>query len=293
MNNDQNKPKFWKKSAIWAQLKKIKHRLKRQQQLPRQGEVFDNVSRILQSSAGNPQVAVITPTTGSPYLAKAIESIQKQAFQDVVQLIVVDGIEFEEKVQAIVKEFDSAKYRLLTLPYNTGKNGMNGHRIYAALPFLINSEYVFFLDEDNWLNKEHVSSIVTIIQQKSLDWAYSFRKIYTQNGEYVCDDHCESLGVYPSYSGHSYLIDTNCFGFRRAALVKAAAHWYHPLGADRYFFHYLKKVAPNYRSTGKSTTNYRLSADRHPQPDFFKEGNRYMQHVYDDKLPWLDRPHDT
>src|SRR5690554_4290406 len=183
MNNDQNKYKFWKKSVIWAQLKQIKHRLKRQQQLPRQGEVFDNVSRILQSSAGNPQVAVITPTTGSPYLAKAIESIQKQSFQDVVQLIVVDGIEFEEKVQAIVNGFDPAKYRVITLPYNTGKNGMNGHRIYASFPFLINSEYIFFLDEDNWLDKDHVSSIVTTIEEKSLDWAYSFRKIYTQHGK--------------------------------------------------------------------------------------------------------------
>jgi|GEM_PF-1144515 len=288
MNNDQNKPKFWKKSAIWAQLKQIKHRLKRQQQLPRQGEVFDNVSRILQSSAGNPQVAVITPTTGSPYLAKAIESIQKQSFQDVVQLIVVDGIEFEEKVQAIVNGFDPAKYRVITLPYNTGKNGMNGHRIYASFPFLINSEYIFFLDEDNWLDKDHVSSIVTTIEEKSLDWAYSFRKIYTQHGKYVCDDHCESIGDYPAYSGKRGLVDTNCYGFRRSALIKASPYWYHPLGADRYFYHHLKRVAPNYRSTGLFTTNYRLSDGRPTKPDFYRAGNEYMRHCYNNKLPWLE-----
>lgn len=291
--NSDTKQKFkWKNTRIWLALRKVKRGFFRQSlsyRVPKKETVLEGVDDILRKSASNtPLATILTPTTGSPYLAQAMESVQNQSFRDVVHLIVVDGVEFEDKVRSIVKEFDPAKYRLVTLPFNTGKNGMNGHRVYAAFPFLINSEYIFFLDEDNWLDEEHVASMVNKIGEKSLDWAFSFRKIYTESGEYVCEDNCESIGNYPTYSGKLGLVDTNCYGFRRSGLIKAAPYWYHPLGADRYFFHHLKKVAPNYRSTGMFTTNYRLSDSRPTKPDFYCAGNEYMQHFYNNKLPWLE-----
>lgn len=280
---------FWKKSGVWAKLRELKQRYKSTPPLPARKTVLDDVSRILDNSGTTPLVTVITPTTGSSCLAEAIASVQNQNFEDVMHLIVVDGAEYEQEVRKITAAFDPHKLRVVTLPFNTGRNGMNGHRIYAAFPFLINSEYVFFLDEDNWLDPNHISSIVSSIQANSLDWAFSFRKIYTQEGDYVCADHCESIGDYPAYSGKRGLVDTNCYGFTRNALVKASSYWYHPLGADRYFFQYLKKIAPKFQSTGLFTTNYRLSNKRPPDPDYFIEGNRYMCHSYNNKLPWLDQ----
>jgi len=158
--------------------------------------------------------------------------------------------------------------------------------IYAALSFLVNSDYVFFLDQDNWYEPNHVSSMVELMEKQNLDWVFAMRNIYTENGEFVTQDNCESIGDHTRFSKLPPLIDTNCYGFRRSTLVKSAHHWYHPLKADRYFFHHLKKEAPRFKSTGQYTVNYRLTENRAPFPAFFEVGNRFMEKKYGGILPW-------
>lgn len=248
--------------------------------------VYSKVDEIIGLSVRS-KVTVITPTTGNKYLKQAIESVQNQDFEDLRHLVVIDGQAFLEQTDEVLRNNTNHKIDVLVLPYNTGKNGMNGHRIYAALPFLVNSEYVFFLDQDNWYESNHISAMIHKMEEDDLDWVYAMRNIYTENGAFVTQDNCESIGDYPCFSELPPLIDTNCYGFRRSTLVKVAHYWYHPLRADRYFFYHLRTASPKFKSTGLYTVNYRLTEGRPPTPDYFLRGNQFMLDKCNYKLPWV------
>jgi glycosyltransferase involved in cell wall biosynthesis len=254
--------------------------------IPDRSRVLETVGNIIDKSKSN-KVIVITPSTGSQLLTWAIKSICDQDYLDLKHLIVVDGCEFLERTVQISNQFASEKLEVLMLPENTGRNGMNGHRIYAAVPFLMNAEYIFFLDQDNWFEPNHVSSMIKLMESENLDWTFAMRKVYKENGEFITNDNCESLGDYQCYSRLPNLVDTNCYGFKRSTLVKSAHYWYHPLRADRYFFHHLKEASPKFKSTGLYSVNYRLTENRPPSPGFFLAGNQYMLDKYQGKLPWI------
>lgn len=254
--------------------------------------VYEDVNRIVEASnAGSQKAIVITPSIGSPHLSKAIDSVLKQDYKDILHLIVVDGSMFESAVNDIINRFSTEMCKSTTIPFNTGANGMNGHRIYASFPLLMNSDYVFFLDEDNWWDADHVSTLINLLEDRNIDWAYSMRKIFTYKGEYIGEDNCESIGPYLPYSSTvknwpSY-IDTNCYAFKRNTIVQTAHYWYHPLRADRYFFHHLSERFPRYLSSKKYSANYRLKKDGPVSEGYIKEGNDFMIKKYGSSLPWI------
>ncbi|WP_198034378.1 glycosyltransferase family A protein [Dyadobacter tibetensis] len=250
-------------------------------------KVLSKVSEIIENQHGIPTVTIITPTTGSKHLKKAVESIQNQNYKDILHLIVVDGEHNWNNVQKTINQLNAPNVKVIILPYNTGKNGMNGHRIYASMPYLINSEYIGFLDEDNWYEANHLETLIELITKFNLDWSYSMRNIFTEDGDFVIGDNCESIGDYKPISNQNKLIDTNCYLIKRNELLKSTQYWYHPLKADRYFFHHLKKNSPSFRSTKKFTVNYRLKNDKPLYPDFFINGNEVMLKKFNHKLPWL------
>ena len=43
--------------------------------------------------------------------------------------------------------------RRIELPYPTGLDGFQGHRIYGGAPYLARGDLICFLDEDNWWTK--------------------------------------------------------------------------------------------------------------------------------------------
>ncbi|PZR39734.1 MAG: hypothetical protein DI538_06165 [Azospira oryzae] len=255
-------------------------------------DTYGSVEQIIKtSSQQSPKAVVITPTTGSNFLYQAIRSVLTQSMSDIIHLIVIDGAQHEAAVLKITSQFNSDRCKVITLPFNTGQGGMNGHRIYAAFPLLINAEYLFFLDEDNWWDEHHAESLISLMEQTPLDWAYSMRKIYTFDGLYVADDNCESIGPYPPYSNiikhWSSYIDTNCYAFKRTTIAQTAHYWYHPLRADRYFFEKLAAAFPDYLSSKEFSCNYRLKQNGPVSSDYIIEGNKYMRKRYGERLPWL------
>ena len=125
-------------------------------------------------------VIVVTPTIGSPKLRDAIDSVLNQTYKNINHLIVIDGSENAVNAYNQIPLQMKDRIGVLTLPYNTGKTGGNfyGHRIYAGIPHLLNADYIFFLDEDNWIDSTHVESLVDTVQ--GYDWAFSLRKIVGQ-----------------------------------------------------------------------------------------------------------------
>jgi glycosyltransferase involved in cell wall biosynthesis len=235
-------------------------------------------------------VIVITPTVGSLKLKDAVESIQNQTYKNIEHLVVVDGVEhFNHVIENFPLYLDGKRVRFLSLPYNTGANGFYGHRIYAGIPHLVNADYIFFLDEDNWYEPDHVASLVEVLDRGN-DFAHSLRKIYQPDKTYVCDDNCEALGKWPIYFSHNdpqYLVDTSSFAFNTKFLQKTCHLWHSGWGGDR---RYLYSVMQNakWNTSRKHTLCYRL--DGNPgsvTADFFIKGNEEQLKHYNGELPWL------
>ena len=236
-------------------------------------------------------VVVITPTIGSSKLADAVESVTNQTYKNVQHLIVVDGDEHFSKAVDVLPFSPNSNMKILPLPWNTGKTGGDfyGHRIYAGIPHLVNADYIFFLDEDNWYEPDHVESLVKVLNDGN-DFAVSLRKIYQPDKTYVCDDNCEALGKWPIYFTHNdpqYLADTSSFAFRTGFLQQTCHLWHSGWGGDRrYFYAVMQHV--KWDTNYKHTLCYRL--DGNPGSvgaDFFIKGNAEQLKHYNGELPWL------
>jgi glycosyltransferase involved in cell wall biosynthesis len=238
-------------------------------------------------------VTVITPTTVSPKLEDALVGVQNQTYKHIQHLLVVDGPEYMTALTNhidIVRNIEHNNVILTSTPENTGANGYNGQRIYASYPHLVNSDYVFFLDQDNWYEPDHVESLVNLMRSENLDWAYSLRKIYTINKEFVADDNCESLGKWPIFFSHGnpqYLIDTSCFAFTRSFIQQTCHLWHSgPWGEDRRYLDAIREKS-KWNTTGRHTLCYRLEGnEKSVTKDFFVEGNEKQLNHYKGKFPW-------
>ena len=243
-------------------------------------------------------VTVITPTIGSQKLLDAIKSVATQSYK-CKHLIVIDGPEFVEDVMGTIyisQMMDpQPNVQVIVSPENTGKTGGNfyGHRIYAAYPHLLNSDYILFLDEDNWYEPNHVESLVSVAEEKNLDFSYSLRKIFSPKGEYLTDDNCESLGKWEIFMsrnsphGKHYLIDTSSFCFKKDFIQKTCHHWHSGWGGDRQYLYAVRDSA-KYDTNGKHTLCYRLDGNPNSvTEEFFRVGNKTQHEYYGGKFPWL------
>jgi len=229
---------------------------------------------------------VIIPTTGVPELRKALESVLIQTY-DTQCYVVCDGEQYEGKVKVITGEFrDNPNLKITSLPINVGANGFYGHRVYAAFTHLINTNYVLYLDQDCWYEPNHVQSCVERIEKDNLEWVYSLRLITDKQGNYICEDNCESLGKWQTYHGTNH-IDTNNYCIPTKIAIKLANAWHGGWGQDRVWFQALASYFKNFDCTGEYTVNYRVDGNAGSvNADFFKNGNKIMNEKYNGKFPW-------
>lgn len=243
-------------------------------------------------------VTVITPTIGSDKLLDAIASVATQTYK-CNHLIVIDGPDFVESSLNIINTANmmdpKPNIQVVVAPENTGKTGGNfyGHRIYAAYPHLINSDYILFLDEDNWYEPDHVETLVQTGEKGDFDFTFSLRKIYSPEKKYITDDNCESLGKWPIFMsrrsphGEQFLIDTSSFCFKRTFIQQTCHHWHWGWGGDRHYFYAVKDRA-KYATNGKHTLCYRLDGNPNSvTKEFFDTGNKTQHQYYEGKYPWL------
>lgn len=235
------------------------------------------------------KVAVITPTIGSKYLSKCLDSIQLQTYTNLEHYVFIDGQEYFEQTESIIAA--SRNYgtpvSLVRLDKNIGK-GWYGHRVYAACSFLVDADIICYLDEDNWFDHEHVSKLVNTITKQELDWAYSLRTIVDREGNPLCYDDCESLGEWPAYVGENVLhIDTSCFAIKKDVALTVGHAWHAQWGADRRFFAALRHYFPKYGGSGAYSCHYRLEGNEGSVTrEFFDKGNSEMSLRYPNGFPW-------
>jgi hypothetical protein len=237
----------------------------------------------------NPKVTVITPTTGSSQLYDAAKSVNKQTYSNVEHIVVIDKPEKSDSVFKSLKEFKSI---IVNVPYNTGHSGYNGHRIYGAFSYLVDGDFICFLDEDNWFEENHIETLVNTINAGN-KWAYSLRKIVNQEGDYICNDDCESLGRWKSILNDNF-VDVNCFMIPKQAAVAFSPYWYrrarHPQEqpeVDRILSAFMMQNMVEFNTNGLYTVNYRVaSRSDSVQKEFFLQGNQMMNHKMNGEYPW-------
>jgi glycosyltransferase involved in cell wall biosynthesis len=230
---------------------------------------------------------VIIPTTGDTDVRHAIESVLSQTYSTICY-VVCDGDKFKSRTKVILDDYLGDKnLKICYLPENVGANGFYGHRVYASFTHLVNSKYVLYLDQDNWLQPNHVESCVNFIEQNNLDWCYSLRSIYDKNSTFICHDNCESLGKYTAWTGVNH-IDTNTYCLKTEIGIRLASVWHGGWGQDRVFYSAISQHFPNYDCTSKYTTNYRLGGNEGSvNAEFFLKGNTMMRDKHKGMCPWV------
>jgi glycosyltransferase involved in cell wall biosynthesis len=251
--------------------------------------------------------AVIIPTTGRATLRRAVQSVLAQTHPDTVAVIVVDGPQFgPATIESLDGLLPHPRIQLMPLPQNTGANGYQGHRIYGSVPQLVNQDWIFWLDDDNWFEPDHVAECVGSCVEHGLSWCATLRNIYEPGGAFLCVDECESLAVVPTwFNPSSHHVDTSCFCLSREVAVQLAMHWHRPhlpfdtdpakyVSPDTSICQVLRQDAPCYALIARATVNYTLgSRDITPKPEFFTKGNIVMRKRHGGKLPWEAWPATT
>lgn len=236
--------------------------------------------------------AIILPTIGKPELYDCLQSVLNQSYSNLNCYLVIDGEEHEDTVNAILNKFNdidpllAINLHIHLLRNNVGKDGWYGHRVYAAFSLLVNEDYVFYLDEDNILEYNHVESMISRCEISHLDWCYSLRKIIDKEGSVICNDDCESLGKWNPFVEYNH-IDTSCYCLSLDVARKFSGAIFGKWGADRQFYSVLNQYAPNYHTTGLYTVKYRLGGnDGSVKREFFLHGNSIVRNNYNDNFPW-------
>jgi hypothetical protein len=128
--------------------------------------------------------------------------------------------------------------------------------------------------------------MINNLELTNSDWVYSLRNICDKDGNFICQDNCESLGKWEAWT-NCYHIDTNCYCFTNKVAVTIAGAWHGGWGQDRVVFQALKQYFPNFSCNGEYTVNYRLDGNSGSvSKEFFEQGNSIIFAKYKQNFPW-------
>lgn len=249
-----------------------------------------------------PLVTVITASTAKPYLKRCIESVVNQSYTNVRHLIFIDGEEAQDRLDddyLLSHAVINPKVDIVSLPFSIGKDRWNGHRMYGAGTYIADGDYVIFLDDDNTLDKEHILQCYNALQDSGIEegkprWSYSLRKIVDIDGNFLCNDDCESLGNWASVCHpQDYFVDVNCYFLPKNMAVWVSPIWYRKFRepgqpeVDRLLCHKLRSAVAG-TCTGYYSINYAVASNSQlsVRPEFFENGNKMMSDRYNGVYPW-------
>jgi Glycosyl transferase family 2 len=226
-------------------------------------------------------VAVVTVTKGRPELEECIASVRAQTYKCEHYLLYDNGT--LPKVQPRLNQ------HICVFPTPIAFPDKDGRRWLAAIPHLINEDVTFFLNDDDWYDHNHVASLMEIINNGN-DWAYSLRKIYDKDGNFLFNDECEALGeLHEDWNNKGCnFVDWCMWGMRTQCLRGVSAVLGMPgFGSDREFYRVAKQMFPKFQTTKKHSFNFRLGGNAGSvTKEFFEAGHKHMTETYGAKMPW-------
>jgi hypothetical protein len=236
-------------------------------------------------------VAVVIPTVLRPSLVQAVQSVFAQEFEGRVQILV--GVDRPEGAvdlldQACANRPSNCFVQAVYPGYSTAAcNGglalaADGGALRCVLTLLANSQYVAYLDDDNWWGPAHLASMRSALA--GAQWAFALRWfVHPDTERPVAVDRWESVGPGQGVFGPRLggFVDPSCLMIDKMACPDAVLAWNFPLmsddakSADRRVFQLLNS---RYRGagTGAATVHYRMSpADEMHQYRLGWLGNAY------------------
>jgi len=233
--------------------------------------------------------SIVSSFTNNAAQAANIQSVNALVVPSGVILkhvIFVDGPQFKDHVDEVLARNpapDRVERHVIHLPFNTGgsrdgKPGYLCHLINAASSFLVDTDWISFLDEDNYVTENHLELVAkSITQNPKAKWGFTLRTVF--NDEEALQDVVESMGNIRNTvcAPGDFLVDTNCFYIQKdlaqliSQLWAVKARQRGEMEADRKIARVLMKEFPNCASTRDHTVMYRLgNRDDSVQMSFFK-----------------------
>lgn len=219
------------------------------------------------------KIYCITPLYNSniEYLKQNIDSIQEQS-QEVNHILVFDGP--NDSVKAWVREYALKKnnIEIIELPEPHGDYGDTPRFIGTVSAFGRGADAVFWLDDDNWVDQDHVKVMSSNLNEKC-PIATCQRKITTLEGEV--------MGLCFETNPNSF-IDTNCYMIHKSAKRIANVWWLMPdnlhIFGDKVLYKNIQDHKMNSEYYSEPTVNYRTNFNFHyqaygyPVPEGAKDG---------------------
>lgn len=226
--------------------------------------------------------AVVTVTQGRDSLKRTLRSVKEQTYP-CQHYVLFDNYPDHNII------FDKT-ILVCDWPTKIGTKEGAGQRWLAAAPHLINEDVTFFCHDDDWFEPDHVESIMAEIE-RGYDWAYSFRNVYDEDGNFVCQDNCEALGEFhPVWNGEDHhFVDLCMWGMKTDVLKQISSIFSMPtLMADRLFYRNARALFPLMVGTGKYTLNFTLGGACGVKKEFFELGNAHILQKFNGQLPWIE-----
>lgn len=239
-----------------------------------------------------PTVTVITSSIGRPELAQAVRSVLAQDYP-CRHHVYINGPRWQSdhtlEMIAGLKDNTTHRNHFFLLPEETGDCGIGpgAGSVFASAPFLTNSDICFFLNDDDFWDPDHVSSLVALMTKHSLAWAYSLRRFVDLAGQPMVDDNWDSLGHHLADPGNEHIVDNSCYAIRTEVARKVGPHWLTPHCGDRVIFRALEAAKLPCGTTGRSTANYRIGLGfLKGSKEQFLANDRHMRARFPRGFPW-------
>ena len=222
-------------------------------------------------------VAVVIPTILRPSLRRALESIFTQDLDGRIQILI--GIDQSDAPREIITDIcrslpQNCFVTVMDIGYSTSVRygglhlAKDGGAMRTVLSYLANSRYVAYLDDDNWWDTAHLSSLMNAI--KDVDWASSLRWFVDKDTSHrLCVDIWESTGVETGFFQKRFggWVDPNCLMIDKIKCEPVLRYWSIPLkgdkkgmSSDRNVFHALRTQF-RHQATGKPTCYYAMNPE--------------------------------
>ena len=210
----------------------------------------------------DPILTIISPTTGKNSLYRLIRSMDSQNIP-LIHILLWDSKRdgdflYPNPETLKVKDpysFNSDIRYSIVIPGSTVQGNASGSSLRSIGLMAAQTPYITFADDDVTWEDGHLESLLDAVEGK--EWAYTKRKIWASESEYLGIDDFESVGDSPNRKVPYEMVDNNCLIFKRR-LGSSGAVLYRETTSyddDRLFYAFLKQYGGIPGKTNKATVN--------------------------------------
>ncbi len=189
--------------------------------------------------------SIITPTHKRPKeLKRAVESLLNQDYPNWEMIIINDSPNFN---YTEIDNGDIMRDKRIRYFKNKENMGVNFSRNFALDNISLDSDYIIFLDDDDWLNQQCLSEAInTVKQNPAHGWYVSNRAIFNDNKPITINvvnkkeiNYLKDYLIFKKFKGDAtHVISTKYKNIRFSKKVKQAEEWMYFVQLSNNFFYY-------------------------------------------------------